>query len=114
MPDLIQIGGASDDVLARQIHTADVIYAKNVRSGMKMRDVISIAINSGQTRHSTNGQTRWKVTFVNNETWVGPIEKLGNAYVIYDDEAPIYFSADQVIYLTMTSSEPSISKYGTS
>jgi hypothetical protein len=66
-----------------------------------MRDVISTAILNSQVQHATNGETRWAVTFVNNETWVGPIEKLGTVYVIYDDRAPLYFSADQVIYLTL-------------
>ena len=71
-----------------------------------MRDVISTAILNSQVHHATNGETRWAVTFVNNETWVGPIEKLGTVYVVYDDRAPIYFSADQVIYLTIALNEP--------
>ena len=72
-----------------------------------MRDVISTAILNSQVQHATNGETRWAVTFVNNETWVGPIEKLGTVYVIYDDRAPIYFSAEQVIYLTVALNEAS-------
>jgi hypothetical protein len=70
-----------------------------------MRDVISTAILDSQVHHATSGETRWAVTFVNNETWVGPIEKLGTVYVIYDDRAPIYFSAEQVIYLTIALNE---------
>ena len=71
-----------------------------------MRDVISTAILNSQVQHATTGETRWAVTFVNNETWVGPIEKLGSVYVIYDDRTPIYFSADQVIYLRIAVNEP--------
>jgi len=70
-----------------------------------MRDVISTAILDSQVQHATNGETRWAVTFVNNETWTGPIEKLGTVYVIYDDRTPVYFSADQVIYLTIALNE---------
>lgn len=75
-----------------------------------MRDVISTAIFNSQVQHATNGQTRWAVTFVNNETWVGSIEKLGAVYVIYDDRAPVYFSPDQVIYLTIALNEPAVNK----
>lgn len=70
-----------------------------------MRDVISTAILNSQIQRGTNGQTRWEVTFVNNETWVGPIEKLGETYVLYDDRASIYFCANQVIYLTVALSD---------
>lgn len=70
-----------------------------------MRDLISTAIFDSQVQHATNGQTRWQVTFVNNATWTGTIEKLGTAYVLYTDKAPIYFAPSQVIYLTMAVSE---------
>ena len=70
-----------------------------------MRDVISTAILNSQIQRGTTGKTRWEVTFVNNQTWVGPIEKLGEAYVLYDDRASIYFCANQVIYLTVALSD---------
>ena len=71
-----------------------------------MRDLISTAILNSQVHGRANGQTRWHVTFVNNETWTGSIEKLGPAYVLYGDQAAIYFCASQVIYLMIATTEP--------
>jgi hypothetical protein len=71
-----------------------------------MRDLISTAILDSQVHGHANGQTRWQLTFVNNETWTGAIERLGSVYVLHGDNASIYFCASQVIYLMIAPVEP--------
>lgn len=71
-----------------------------------MSDVVSAAISHAAANLSANKQTRWAVTFVNNETRTGTLQPLGNGnYAIHGKPSIYFFPAVQVAYLTVSADQ---------
>jgi hypothetical protein len=65
-----------------------------------MTNVVSTAITNGTINYQTSPQTKWLVTFTNNESRKGTLLDLGGGTFLLEGSNPYYFSADQVVYLT--------------
>lgn len=67
-----------------------------------MTDIVNAAITNGNVNFQTNQNTKWSITFANNEGRKGRLLPLGNGNYLLQGERPYYFSASQVIYMTIS------------
>lgn len=67
-----------------------------------MSDVVSSAITNSAVNFQTTANTRWTITFTNNEVRKGQLTSLGGGSYLLQGQRPHYFSAAQVVYMTMS------------
>ncbi|KQQ93639.1 hypothetical protein [Massilia sp. Leaf139] len=68
-----------------------------------MVDIVTAATIHGSQNFDTNGNTKWTITFTNNESRKGQVVSLGNGtFMLNGDQRVYYFSAEQVVYMTIS------------
>lgn len=66
-----------------------------------MTDLVTAAIANGKVNFEADKNTKWTITFANNESRKGTLVSLGSGNYLLVNKRPYYFSAAQVIYMTI-------------
>lgn len=67
-----------------------------------MSDAVFTAIHHAAKNFDTTAETKWVVDLANHETLRGTITSLGGHVYLLRASQPFYFSADQVVSLTIS------------